>query len=103
MRFHVIQGGRAAEPVLLGAEGRQHELLVIERATMYGSRRAVGPRVRVGLRVGLAVAAALLVGGVDFFGWRAMLSGAHTDADIARTVIAVSEAIDLLREDGLVR
>jgi glutamate-1-semialdehyde 2,1-aminomutase len=46
---------------------------------------------------------ALLVGGVDFFGWRAMLSGAHTAADIARTVTAVSEAIDLLREDGLIR
>ncbi|HEY2250532.1 MAG TPA: aspartate aminotransferase family protein, partial [Planctomycetaceae bacterium] len=46
---------------------------------------------------------ALLVGGVDFFGWRAMLSGTHTDADITRTITAVGEAIDLLREDGLVR
>ena len=46
---------------------------------------------------------ALLVGGVDFFGWRMMLSGAHTAGDIARTVTAVSEAIDLLREDGLIR
>ncbi len=46
---------------------------------------------------------ALLVGGVDFFGWRAMLSGAHCDADIDRTVIAVSEAIDLLRDEGLIR
>ncbi len=46
---------------------------------------------------------ALLVGGVDFFGWRAMLSGAHTDADIDRTVAAVSEAVDLLRDDGLIR
>lgn len=46
---------------------------------------------------------ALLVGGVDFFGWRAMLSGAHIAADIDRTIVAVSEAIDLLREDGLIR
>jgi glutamate-1-semialdehyde 2,1-aminomutase len=45
---------------------------------------------------------ALLVAGVDFFGWRAMLSGVHTEADIDRTVVAVSEAIDLLREDGLI-
>jgi glutamate-1-semialdehyde aminotransferase len=44
-----------------------------------------------------ALRCALLVGGVDFFGWRAMLSGAHTAADIDRTVVAVSEAIDLLR------
>jgi hypothetical protein len=44
----------------------------------------------------------LLVGGVDFFGWRAMLSGAHTEADIDRTVVAVSEAIDLLRGESLI-
>jgi len=46
---------------------------------------------------------ALLVGGVDFFGWRAMLSGAHSSSDIDRTVAAVSDAIDLLRDDGLIR
>ncbi|MBS0262986.1 MAG: aminotransferase class III-fold pyridoxal phosphate-dependent enzyme [Planctomycetes bacterium] len=46
---------------------------------------------------------ALLLGGVDFFGWRAMLSGAHTAADVDRTVVAISEAIDLLRADGLIR
>jgi glutamate-1-semialdehyde 2,1-aminomutase len=46
---------------------------------------------------------AALVGGVDFFGWRAMLSSTHTDADIARTIAAVSDAIDLLREDRLIR
>lgn len=49
-----------------------------------------------------AFRAALLVGGVDFFGWRAMLSGAHTEADIDRTVTAVSEAVDLLRGEGLI-
>jgi glutamate-1-semialdehyde 2,1-aminomutase len=49
-----------------------------------------------------ALRCALLIGGVDFFGWRAMLSGAHTDADISSTVAAVSEAIDLLRADGLI-
>ena len=32
-----------------------------------------------------------------------MLSGTHTAADITRTIAAVSEAIDLLREDGLIR
>jgi glutamate-1-semialdehyde 2,1-aminomutase len=46
---------------------------------------------------------ALLVGGVDFFGWRAMLSGTHTADDINRTVAAVSQAIDLMRDDGLIR
>jgi glutamate-1-semialdehyde 2,1-aminomutase len=47
-----------------------------------------------------AFRAALLLGGADFFGWRAMLSGAHTRADIDRTVVAVSEAIDLMRGEG---
>lgn len=46
---------------------------------------------------------ALLLSGVDFFGgWRAMLSSAHTAADIDRTVVAFSDAIDLLRADGLI-
>ena len=45
---------------------------------------------------------ALLLGGVDFFGWRAMMSSAHTEADIDQTVVAISDAIDLLRGDGLV-
>jgi glutamate-1-semialdehyde 2,1-aminomutase len=44
---------------------------------------------------------ALLLNGVDFFGWRAMLSAAHTHGDIQRTVSAFSNAIDLLRKDGL--
>jgi glutamate-1-semialdehyde 2,1-aminomutase len=46
---------------------------------------------------------ALLTGGVDFFGgWRAMLSGAHTADDIDRTIVAMSDAIDLMRADGLI-
>ena len=46
---------------------------------------------------------ALLLNGIDFFGWRAMLSCAHTDDDIEKTVIGFSKAIDLLRADGLVK
>jgi glutamate-1-semialdehyde 2,1-aminomutase len=46
---------------------------------------------------------ALLLGGVDFFGgWRAMLSGVHTTADIDRTIVAVSDALDLLRAESLI-
>lgn len=45
---------------------------------------------------------AMLLGGVDFFGgWRAMLSAAHAQDDLDRTVSAVADAIDLLRTDGL--
>lgn len=44
---------------------------------------------------------ALLLNGVDFFGWRAMLSGTHTPSDVQRTISAFSGAIDLLRQDGL--
>lgn len=45
---------------------------------------------------------ALLTQGVDLFGWRGMLSSAHTPADIEQTVTAFSRAIDLLREDRLI-
>jgi glutamate-1-semialdehyde 2,1-aminomutase len=45
---------------------------------------------------------ALLLNGVDFFGWRAMMSAAHTRADVQRTIAAFSSAIDLLRKDGFV-
>jgi glutamate-1-semialdehyde 2,1-aminomutase len=44
---------------------------------------------------------ALLLGGVDFMGWGAMPSAAHTDDHVERTVHAFSHAIDLLRADGL--
>jgi glutamate-1-semialdehyde 2,1-aminomutase len=44
---------------------------------------------------------ALLLGGIDLFGWRMMLSGAHTAADADRTMTAFADAIDLLRADGL--
>ncbi len=46
---------------------------------------------------------ALLLNGIDFFGWRAMLSAAHTADDIEKTVIGFSKAIELLRADGLVK
>lgn len=58
---------------------------------------------KIDARLSHAFRCALLVGGVDFFGWRAMLSGTHSAADVDRTVAAVSEAIDLLRDDGLIR
>ena len=58
--------------------------------------RKFDPALTKGLRC------ALLLGGVDFFGgWRAMLSAAHTDADLDRTIVAFSDAIDMLRADGL--
>lgn len=49
-----------------------------------------------------AVRCALLLGGVDLMGWGFLPSAAHTDDDVDRTVRAVAQAIDLLREDGLV-
>lgn len=45
---------------------------------------------------------ALLLGGVDFMGWGAITSAAHTDADVERTVTAFDGAIDRLRGEGLV-
>ncbi len=47
-----------------------------------------------------AFRAASMIGGVDFFGWGAMVSACHTQADIEQTAVAVSQAIDLLRMDG---
>ena len=43
----------------------------------------------------------LLLNGIDFFGWRAMLSAAHTADDIERTANGFANAIGLLRVDGL--
>jgi glutamate-1-semialdehyde 2,1-aminomutase len=57
---------------------------------------------KISSKLSHAFRAALLLGGVDFFGWRAMLSGAHTPADIDRTVVAISDAIDILRSEQLV-
>lgn len=57
--------------------------------------RKFDPRLSHGFRC------ALLLEGVDFFGWRAMLSGAHTQADIAETAAAFDRAIDRLRGAGL--
>ncbi|MBW3541373.1 MAG: aminotransferase class III-fold pyridoxal phosphate-dependent enzyme [Planctomycetes bacterium] len=44
---------------------------------------------------------ALLSGGVDWMGWHGSTSSAHTEADVDRTAEAFSQAIDLLRADGL--
>jgi glutamate-1-semialdehyde 2,1-aminomutase len=48
-----------------------------------------------------ALRCALLLGGIDLSGWRGMTSSEHTDEDIDATVAAFAQAIDLLREDGL--
>ncbi len=45
---------------------------------------------------------ALLLNGIDFFGWRAMLSAAHTADDIEKTASGFSRAINMLRGDGLI-
>jgi glutamate-1-semialdehyde 2,1-aminomutase len=45
---------------------------------------------------------ALLLNGLDFFGWRAMLSGVHTAEDIERTVAGMERVISLLRAEKLV-
>lgn len=45
---------------------------------------------------------ALLLNGVDFFGWRGMASSAHTEEDVAKTADGVGRAVDLLRGEGLV-
>lgn len=46
---------------------------------------------------------ALLLNGIDFFGWRAMLSGTHTVEDVQRTIAGFSGVIDLLQRDGLLK
>jgi glutamate-1-semialdehyde 2,1-aminomutase len=43
---------------------------------------------------------ALLVGGVDWFGWGGLTSAAHSDEDIDQTIAAFEQAIDLLRSEG---
>ncbi len=50
-----------------------------------------------------ALRCALLLGGVDWMGWHGMTSSAHTEADVDQTVEAFSNAIDLLRGDGLLK
>ncbi|MGQ0635751.1 MAG: aspartate aminotransferase family protein [Planctomycetaceae bacterium] len=57
---------------------------------------------KIDARLTHAFRTAALVGGADFFGWGAMLSAAHTEADVDRTVFAVSEAIDLMRGEGII-
>ncbi|MDA0285255.1 MAG: aminotransferase class III-fold pyridoxal phosphate-dependent enzyme [Planctomycetota bacterium] len=51
-------------------------------------------------RLSHAFRCALLLGGVDWFGWGGSTSVAHTDADLSKTAEAFANAIDLLREDG---
>lgn len=48
-----------------------------------------------------ALRCALFLNGVDLSGWRGMTSSEHTEEDIDATVGAFDQAIDLLREDGL--
>jgi glutamate-1-semialdehyde 2,1-aminomutase len=45
---------------------------------------------------------ALLLGGVDWFGWGGLTSTAHSADDVATTVAAFDQAIDLLRGEGLI-
>ena len=44
---------------------------------------------------------ALLLHGVDFFGWGGLTSAAHTDDDVEKTVAAFDHALDLLRRERL--
>lgn len=44
---------------------------------------------------------ALLLHGVDFFGWGGLTSAAHTDDDVEKTVAAFDQAIELLRSERL--
>lgn len=44
---------------------------------------------------------ALLLDGVDYFGWKAMTSAAHTDEDVGLTITAFGNMIDRLRAEGL--
>ncbi|MCA9042440.1 MAG: aminotransferase class III-fold pyridoxal phosphate-dependent enzyme, partial [Planctomycetaceae bacterium] len=41
---------------------------------------------------------AMLINGLDFMGWGAMTSAAHTDKDIDQTIDAFGKGLDLLRE-----
>ena len=53
-------------------------------------------------RLSHAFRCALLLGGVDWMGWAGSTSAAHTSDDVDRTVKAFSDALELLRADGLV-
>jgi len=52
--------------------------------------------------LGHAVRCALLLGGIDWMGWAGSTSSVHDGDDIDRAASAFSQAIDLLRQDGLV-
>ena len=53
-------------------------------------------------RLGHAFRCALLLNGVDWFGWGAMTTAAHTDDDINFTINAFEQAMDALRADGFI-
>lgn len=53
-------------------------------------------------RLGHAFRCALLLNGVDWFGWGAMTTAAHTDDDVHFTINAFERAIDVLRADGFI-
>jgi glutamate-1-semialdehyde 2,1-aminomutase len=46
---------------------------------------------------------ATLLNGVDLMGWGAIMSSAHTNADLDRAVEGISSAIDRLRENAVIR
>lgn len=47
---------------------------------------------------------ALLLNGIDLFGgWRAMLSAAHTEADIDRTIAGFGDTIEMVRAEGFLK
>jgi len=51
-----------------------------------------------------AVRQALLLNGIDLFGgWRAMLSAAHTEADIDRTIASFGDTIEMVRAEGFLQ
>jgi glutamate-1-semialdehyde 2,1-aminomutase len=43
----------------------------------------------------------LLLNGVDWFGFGAFVTAAHTDEDVERTIYAVDKTIDAMKADGL--
>ncbi|QDU78668.1 Glutamate-1-semialdehyde 2,1-aminomutase [Polystyrenella longa] len=45
---------------------------------------------------------AMLVNGLDFMGWGAMTSSAHSDKDVDQTIESFSKGLDLLKEHGFV-
>ncbi|MCY2965701.1 MAG: aminotransferase class III-fold pyridoxal phosphate-dependent enzyme, partial [Planctomycetota bacterium] len=57
---------------------------------------------KIDTRLSHAFRCALLLNGIDFFGWRAMLSGVHTADDIDRTIDGMESVVHLLRQERLI-